>query len=479
MECMAWETDRSESIGLRNVNARLFLYYGNNYGITIGSADYEYTRQALLNRVSDYILKPVRKAELNNVLARIIGEHKRSVKEKKDADAMRQNMHNSVSLVRNMELNRLIDGSCGDADGSAGRLEALGIPSRFRYVSAAVVMVCDFRRAADGLFCGREDLLAEAILGAMGKACNNDCVSFRRNGYRHVYVLLCWESEDRPGHMRRDKADRTIRNVETGLREQCSVRVKAGAGTWHRWPESTHCSFREASQALNALNMLSNDTVLHFEESRNEHEERAVDGHMNALVRLMLCGDAENARKQICRIRDEVAGHGHVSLKELYRLRMKLLDGLEEVMNRAGTGSPLGELPLDEARDVWAYASLEETMDWIHRLASSTAAGTGLYGAASAKLAVRRALEYIHGHYAEKILLSDIAETFHVSETYFCRIFRNETGKSFVDYLTDVRMNRARELFENYSMKVYEVAELVGYRDARHFSKLYKKRFPS
>ena len=62
-----------------------------------------------------------------------------------------------------------------------------------------------------------------------------------------------------------------------------------------------------------------------------------------------------------------------------------------------------------------------------------------------------------------------------ISESYLTKLFRECTGYSFVDYLTSCRMKKACELLKDENMKIYAVAEQVGYKDQRYFSVLFKK----
>ena len=63
----------------------------------------------------------------------------------------------------------------------------------------------------------------------------------------------------------------------------------------------------------------------------------------------------------------------------------------------------------------------------------------------------------------------------YLNTSYFCKIFKEEMGESFVNYLIRYRMKKAAEYLEDFSLKIYEVAEMVGYNDMQYFTKLYKK----
>lgn len=95
---------------------------------------------------------------------------------------------------------------------------------------------------------------------------------------------------------------------------------------------------------------------------------------------------------------------------------------------------------------------------------------------ASTKIAMVSAVKkYIQEHYAEKINLSSAAELVHVNASYLSRIFPEVENMGFADFLCDVRMQRACELLMDYTLRVYEIAALVGYQDVKHFMKTFKR----
>lgn len=86
--------------------------------------------------------------------------------------------------------------------------------------------------------------------------------------------------------------------------------------------------------------------------------------------------------------------------------------------------------------------------------------------------------DYLDEHYAEKISLDQIAANMYLSPFYISKIFKSEIGESPIHYLIRVRMEHAKKLLEqNEDYAVAEIAERVGYEDAYHFSKLFKKAY--
>ncbi|MCR5763863.1 MAG: helix-turn-helix domain-containing protein [Treponema sp.] len=88
---------------------------------------------------------------------------------------------------------------------------------------------------------------------------------------------------------------------------------------------------------------------------------------------------------------------------------------------------------------------------------------------------VEQAIELIASSYIGGITIESAAEKMSISASYLSRIFKQETGYTFVDYLTYYRIKRATELLRSPATKIYEVADLVGYTDARYFSQIFRK----
>lgn len=94
------------------------------------------------------------------------------------------------------------------------------------------------------------------------------------------------------------------------------------------------------------------------------------------------------------------------------------------------------------------------------------------------KYVVEKMVNYFEDHYNEKISLDQIAENMYLSPFYISKIFKSETGEAPIRHLINIRLEKAKELLEHgWVGSIQEVAAKVGYDDAYHFSKLFKKRY--
>lgn len=94
------------------------------------------------------------------------------------------------------------------------------------------------------------------------------------------------------------------------------------------------------------------------------------------------------------------------------------------------------------------------------------------------KYVVEQIVNYFEDHYSEKISLDRIAENMYLSTFYISKIFKSETGDTPIRHLINIRLEKAKEILEqNPSLSIKEVAAQVGYEDAYHFSKQFKKHY--
>lgn len=91
--------------------------------------------------------------------------------------------------------------------------------------------------------------------------------------------------------------------------------------------------------------------------------------------------------------------------------------------------------------------------------------------------AIFTARQYISAHYTKPLRLEEVARQVHLTPSYFCMKFRQKTGKTFVEYLTKLRLTRAKDLLRHSNKKIHEIAVTVGFADSRHFSRTFHRNY--
>lgn len=90
-------------------------------------------------------------------------------------------------------------------------------------------------------------------------------------------------------------------------------------------------------------------------------------------------------------------------------------------------------------------------------------------------LLINKIKKYIDDNYSEELRLQLVANKFHLNKNYFCQYFKRETNKNFIDYLTELRIEKAKKLLKLENLSSTEVAEKVGFNNVNYFVRVFKK----
>jgi AraC-like DNA-binding protein len=86
-------------------------------------------------------------------------------------------------------------------------------------------------------------------------------------------------------------------------------------------------------------------------------------------------------------------------------------------------------------------------------------------------------LQYIGAHYSEKISVNELAETANITVYYFCRIFKQVTGKTMTDYLNEFRLEKSTDYLKKSDLTVTEIALKCGFDSANYYSRLFRRYY--
>ena len=117
-----------------------------------------------------------------------------------------------------------------------------------------------------------------------------------------------------------------------------------------------------------------------------------------------------------------------------------------------------------EDMTLWLSSSLRYLMEQMFSLAE-----------ASHSDAMRRAIGYMKRNYAQRLSLEETARQVGYSPSYFSRIFREDTGMAFSEYLTRLRVDKGKSLLASTRLSVTEIGAMLGFSDQSHFSRSFKK----
>lgn len=122
--------------------------------------------------------------------------------------------------------------------------------------------------------------------------------------------------------------------------------------------------------------------------------------------------------------------------------------------------------------DMDSIAFAEEYMTSALKAAMSSIASAG---SKTDREEIKKVIRFLENNYKKNISLGTVAELVNLNEAYLSYVFSKEMGKTFTDYLTEVRIEKAKEYLKTSNLKVYEISEEVGYNDEHYFNKVFRK----
>jgi len=420
-----------------------------------GHADFEYARQAMAMQADGYILKPVDEDELAAALVRV----KRTLDE--------QRAGNARPAVRGWDPERtairLLTGEGDRPPQDAVEAMRLGGPPY-----EAVLIRLQSREEIDSSVYAQIRSRLSACFEASGKG-----IVFSLAPYVGL-VLAGGEAETAA-------AGREIRRACA----EAGVDFTAAVGDPADRPEELRRSFRSAQEAMKHRFLMEGDRLYRAAEA----VALACGGPPSAGSRSGAgsgSGDAASGEKLLLALD---IGSGEAAAAWVREAGEAMLAaGWSEQEIKAGFARLLTQAltKLEQSRPdvrerIRAYAAEVPKLYEEYRFSGLLARLTKLTGemaeafrSSEGDKQVRKMIELIRRHYAENLKLESLAELFGYNSSYLGKLFKNTTGEPFNTYLDKVRIERAKELLEQ-GMKVYQVAERVGYSNVDYFHAKFRK----
>jgi two-component system response regulator YesN len=130
---------------------------------------------------------------------------------------------------------------------------------------------------------------------------------------------------------------------------------------------------------------------------------------------------------------------------------------------------------LDVAGQLNRLADLNAVTAWLEGFRDQVAEALETYKEGKKDKYIELVMEYIRVHYREKITLNQMSALLNISQGHLSCIFKKQTGKNFSDYVTEIKIEKAKELIETYQYMMYEISDMLGFDTQYYFSAVFKK----
>lgn len=446
--------------------------------ILSGYDEFDYAKEAIRLGVTEYLLKPISSGKLLEALNGVSESIRR---EKEDKDLVRkymEEMRENTEHEKQKFFEQMIAGNLSMAD-------ALETGKKYEMnLSAGMYNLLLFRFTL-----GEENRKSGELLGEAEYAIKKlterleYVFEFQRDVEGWAFLLMADNEEQMS-----ERVKELSKDLEEIMKNYSTITYFGGIGQPVARLRELEESFREAERALAARFTMELNRIISVEDIRMAQNVDTLDD-----IEITSFGEIEKTRTMLEKFlnngaEDEIDEFVDVYINELPEENLKsvlmrqyiIMDAYIVMMSFCekieGIEGEMQAQSEELKNSMKTIQTLEEIKNYIRMLLKKIIGVRDTISGRRYSDIIEIAKDQIRKTYmSDEIFLNTIAAEVGMSPSYFSSIFSKEMGKTFVEYLTEIRMDRAKELLMCSSMKISEIGYEVGYKDPHYFSYIFKK----
>ncbi len=430
---------------------------------------FDYAKEAINLGVLEYVNKPFDKDMIVGVLNKAMAEvDKERLKRKKELD-IKERFETIIPIIENGLIQDLLFHE-HFKENIDNYVSLLGIHDKFGYMLVIVSgkeQIGNYMRGAvpasietQKNFTDIRLIIQDYFKCVVGSVMGNK-----------IPVLVPYD-KDELSYSKRSEIVEQARQLAHKLEDRLGISFRIGIGGV-RTIGAMADSYSEALACL----VNSTERVAHTEDvmAGCEYEDSYPVKDEQELFAAISAGDIRSAESEASRFFDWMKNSSGGSLSDI---RLKVLEFVlraEQIAYSKGGHMYKFRGRSEYLPEVCSIESLDALRLWFLKHIESAVVMINSSNSDPRADAVSKAKEYIDSHYNQDLSLEGISRQTDISPYYFSKLFKNQTGVTFIDYLTNLRIEKAKELLADPSSTMKTICSEVGYSDPNYFSRIFKK----
>lgn len=434
--------------------------------ILTGHDEFEYAQNSIKLGIVDFLLKPINDDEIREtaltVKEKLLSERNRT----EDYERLKEQLRQNMPYLREKFLNELVQGYVS-SDTVKEKAQYFDIPLPEDIFQVAVLeLLCEGQELTDeeGRLILNMHCMAQLRAFFEGKG-----VSIFPDNRERIVILMYDKDID---------AYECCESIRQMLVDRLSCSFCIGIGNMYDNIDNLYLSYYEACDALRYRFAAGPNQVISFsdicpsDDQKDQWDCEVMDNYCFYLK----SGLKEKAQELVSAVFSEL--RSIPSCEETVRVlacnfTANALNVLLQLGIKQQEVFKEGVQPFES---IFKLSSLAETEAHINEISAIVAEAAGRLQGKKARKLISDVKEYINRSYSSPDLtLSSVARKFYINPSYLSRIFKEEIGMTFIDYLTKLRMEKSIRLFHETDKKAYQIAAEVGINDPQYFSVCFKK----
>lgn len=445
----------------------LARYPATKIVVLTGYNEFDYAQRSIKAGVSDYLLKPINRNEVLKSALKVKQSIEQERRSDEETDALRRQLYDNLPYLRERFFNELLTGLLRP-EAARGRMAFLGVS--FRYPSFQVA-VLEYTAESGG---GSEEsrlIFTMRLLNYVKEKlrADRDIAVFADNANR-IVILNNDENSD---------LYETCERLREEIARDAPCDFCIGVGRLKKEIGAVCGSYREALEAIRYRVAVGNNTVilydnLQFSPQGTGEDTNELYAQLDFFVRT---GLRDKLDETVDKIFKSIDLKDPSALKTLRAYAMNIANICFQQMIKTGSDpEEIYRLEMQSCNQVLQLDTLPDIRGHLKSVADKALDALNQHKSSRISSFIGEIKAYVAEHYADSgLTLASIAKMFYLNPSYLSRTFKKETGVSFVEYLTSIRMEKAIELLKSSDLKIFAIADAVGISDANYFSTCFKK----
>lgn len=439
-----------------------------------GYWDMPYLKAAFELDASDYILKPVKLIELDRVIKKVVSICSHELEQKKTILEMKSRLEASMPALREKFVTGLLTGSIEKEDIIEHRARFLELP--FIMDGYFTVITAQLNNIKNGGIAEnvKQQELHQLIIKDIIKSTINTqykvfCLTMKDE---HISIIL-----NSCNSLSYNQIAIIAKKIQNEIQETIDVQVSVGVGEYVKSIGHLHISYQKSLRALEQKYFLGDGKIIHFQDIdyKNNNPDYYPHNLQEKIFNAIRLGREQEVQALVTQFFIEVHEYPGIRIEYIQAICLEIivLTG-KLVLEVCNIPLEVG-LRKDLWRKVLQLETIKETEKWMcNQLCDMTKHIINEQSQRSKRI-IGRIKIVIQERYSDNITIQSLSEEFYLTPNYISLLFKQETGENFKEYLTMVRMEKAKTLMKDISLKLYEIAEATGYADPDYFTKVFKK----
>jgi two-component system, response regulator YesN len=239
---------------------------------------------------------------------------------------------------------------------------------------------------------------------------------------------------------------------------------------------SLQCLYKSYEESIKAILSESNQPVIFFRDisDNSKQKKHFPQEEEKSILKKISCGETNAALASFENLFGWMINRYGADLSAL---KSAMLPLVVLIFNVSGSKSFESEenYGSNYVNSFLALQNQEAVRVWVKNLIQQVSAAMTEIREKGLSPVIKIAVDYIAQNYNKNITLEDVAGAVNVSPTYFSKVFKEEVGSTFIDYLTMLRIKKAKQLIAEGRLSNKEICNIIGYSDPNYFSRVFKK----